>query len=72
MILEQSADRRHFVVIHPLDDVQEQKLETKHLRPLRMTLAVRLSLLALRGYLALMMLLVLYHVLDLAGFLGKA
>jgi hypothetical protein len=32
-----------------------------------MTTSVRLSLMALRGYLILMMLLVLYHVLDLAG-----
>lgn len=55
-------------VIHPLDDVKEQKIETAHLGPMRMTPLVRLSLLALRGYLALMMLLVLYHVLQLAGF----
>ena len=53
-----------------LDDVVEQKLETGHLGPIRMTPAVRLSLLALRGYLMVMMLLVLYHVLDLAGAFG--
>jgi hypothetical protein len=34
---------------------------------MKMTPAVRISLLVLRGYLVLMMLLVLYHVLDLAG-----
>jgi hypothetical protein len=38
---------------------------------MRMTPAVRISLLALRGYLVLMMLLLLYHVLGLAGLLGK-
>jgi hypothetical protein len=72
MILENPIDQREFLVIHPLDDVQEQKLETKNLGPMRMTPAVRLSLLALRGYLVLMMFLVLYHVLDLAGVCGKA
>jgi hypothetical protein len=34
---------------------------------MRMTGSVRYSLFALRGYLVLMMALVLYHVLDLAG-----
>jgi hypothetical protein len=58
-------------VIHPLDDVVEQKVETKHPGPIRMTPAVRLSLLALRGYLMVMMLLALYHMLDLAGPFGK-
>ncbi|MGA1996342.1 MAG: hypothetical protein ABSH45_11250 [Bryobacteraceae bacterium] len=57
----------HFVVVHPLDDVPEVKVDTENLGPMRMTLAVRLSLLSLRGYLALMMLLVFYHVLDMAG-----
>ena len=71
MILENTIDEREFLVVHPLDDVVEQKVETKHLGPMRMTPAVRVSLLALRGYLVLMMLLLLYHVLGLAGLLGK-
>ena len=71
MILENTIDEREFLVIHPLDDVVEQKVETKHLGPMRMTPVVRFSLLALRGYLVLMMLLLLYHVLGLAGLLGK-
>ncbi len=49
MVLENVIDERDFLVIHPLDDVQEQKVETKHLGPMRMTPAVRISLLALRG-----------------------
>ena len=61
----------HFVVVHPLDDVLEQKLDTATLGPMPMTISVKLSLMALRGYLILMMLLVLYHVVDLAGVLGK-
>ena len=72
MVLNNTMDERDFLVIHPLDDVQEQKVETQHLGPMRMTLAVRISLLVLRGYLVLMMLLVLYHVLDLAGAFAKA
>ena len=55
-----------FVVIHPLDDVQEQKIDTENLGPMPMTTTVRISLLTLRAYLALMMLLVLYHVVQLA------
>jgi hypothetical protein len=61
----------HFVVVHPLDDAPEQKVDTATLGPMQMTPSVKLSLLALRGYLVLMMLLVLYHVIDLAGVLGR-
>ena len=57
----------HFVVIHPLDDVPEQKVDTSALGAMPMTTSVKLSLLALRGYLVLMILLVFYHVMDLAG-----
>jgi hypothetical protein len=56
-----------FVVIHPLDDVPEEKVDTENLGPMTMTASVRISLLSLRAYLVLMMILVLYHVLDLAG-----
>jgi hypothetical protein len=59
-----------FVVIHPLDDVPEQKADTASLGPMPMTVSARLSLMALRGYLVLMILLVLYHVMDLAGTFG--
>jgi len=60
----------HFVVIHPLDDVPEQKVDTSALGAMPMTTSVKLSLLALRGYLVLMILLVFYHVMDLAGAFG--
>ena len=72
MFIEKVTDTCEFLVIHPLDDVQEQKLETRNLGPMRMTLPIKLSLFVLRGYLMLMMLLVLYHVLDLAALLGKS
>ena len=60
----------HFVVVHPLDDVREEKVDTENLGPMTMTASVRISLLSLLAYLVLMMLLVLYHVLDLAGLFG--
>lgn len=56
----------HFVVVHPLDDVQEAKVDTEALGPMPMTRTVRFSLLSLRAYLILMVLLVVYHVLVLA------
>jgi hypothetical protein len=71
MILENKTDERDFLVIHPLDDEPEQKVETRQLGPMPMTAAVRISLLALRGYLVLMMLLLLYHALGLAGLFGN-
>jgi len=56
-----------FIVVHPLDDVQEEKVDTAGVGPLRLTTSVKLSLMALRGYLILMTLLLLYHVMDLSG-----
>lgn len=68
-----SADEvpeNHVLVVHPLDDKPETKIDTADLGPMPMTPSVKYSLLALRGYLVLMMLLVSYHVLDLAGLFG--
>jgi hypothetical protein len=59
-----------FVVIHPLDDKPEQKVDVANLGPMPMTKSVRFSLYSLRGYLVFMMMLVLYHVLHLAGLFG--
>jgi len=59
-----------FVVIHPLDDLPEEKVDTEALGPMPMTMSVRVSLLSLRAYLVLMMLLVFYHVLAMAGLFG--
>lgn len=59
-----------FTVVHPLDDAPERKADTSSLGPMPMTFSVKLSLMALRGYLILMMLLVIYHVIELAGGFG--
>jgi len=58
--------KNHFVVVHPLDDVPETKVDTEALGPMPMTRTVRLSLLSLRAYLILMVLMVVYHVVMLA------
>jgi len=61
--------RQHplYFVIHPLDDEPEVKCGGEDLGRMPMTPAVRISLLALQAHLVLMGVLVLYHVLDLAG-----
>ena len=56
-----------FRVIHPLDDVVEQKCSTEGLGKIKMTRAVRISLGVLRAYLILMTLMLGYHVVDLTG-----
>jgi hypothetical protein len=66
-----TPDVRGFRVIHPLDDVAEQKCSTQGLGKIRMTRAVRVSLGCLRAYLILMTLMLGYHVLDLSGLLHK-
>jgi len=58
-------------VIHPLDDVAEQKCSTDGVGKIRMARAVRISLGVLRAYLILLTLMLGYHVLDLAGVLHR-
>jgi hypothetical protein len=65
--MQNSFAPEYFRVIHPLDDVQEQKCSSEGLGHIAMTPAVRISLRVLRGYLILMTLMLGYHVLDLAG-----
>ena len=60
-------DDGFFYLVHPLDDEPEVKCNADELGPMPMTPSVKFSLLALRGYLIVMGLLVLYHVMDLAG-----
>ena len=59
-----------FYVVHPLDDAPEIKHTGEGLGPIQMTKTVRYSLIALRGYLILVMLLALYRMLTLAGCFG--
>lgn len=62
-----TRNQKVFYVVHPLDDKPERKRNTDDLGPMPMTRSVRISLLALRGYLIVMGVLVGYHVLQLAG-----
>ena len=64
--METMKNPSHFLVVHPLDDVYEAKVDMDALGPMPMTRSVRLSLLSLRAYLVVMILLVVYHVVVLA------
>jgi hypothetical protein len=65
--MQNSYDPEFFRVIHPLNDVPEQKCSSEGLGHIAMTPVVRVSLTILRGYLIVMTLMLGYHVLDLAG-----
>ena len=69
--VQNSFEPQFFSVIHPLDDLPEQKCYSEGLGRIRMTRAVRISLGVLRAYLIVMSLMLGYHVLDLAGVLHK-
>ena len=51
----------NFRVIHPLFDDPEPKCDVEALGRIQMTPTVKFALLALRAYLIVMLLLVLYH-----------
>ena len=59
-----------FHVIHPLFDEPEEKADVEALGPMKMTKSVRYSLMALRVYLILMVVLAFYRLLSVAGLLG--
>jgi hypothetical protein len=53
-------------VIHPLDDIQEQKCTSEGLGLMELTPTVRFALTTLRVYLIAMTLIILYRTLTLA------
>jgi hypothetical protein len=57
----------YFEVIHPLQDAGETKRSAEGLGHIRMSKSVRFCLTTLRIYLIAMSVLLLYHVLGLAG-----
>jgi len=65
--IQNSHGPQYFSVIHPLNDVPEQKCSSEGLGRIAMTRPVRICLGVLRGYLIAMTLMLGYHVLDLAG-----
>ena len=69
--MSNSYNAECFRVIHPLNDEPESKCTSEGLGPIEMTPAVKISLKILRSYLILMTLMLVYHVLDLAGIFHK-
>jgi hypothetical protein len=69
--MQTSYSEETFRVVHPLDDQPEEKRSTAGLGHMQMTTSVKISLMVLRGYLSAMTLMLIYHVLDLSGVLGK-
>lgn len=69
--IQNNSQKNPFLVVHPLDDTPEQKIDISQVGRMRLTLGVRISLLVLRSYLILMAILILYHFLDLAGLFTK-
>lgn len=67
--IQNTPNATDFLVLHPLDDVAEAKRSSDGLGPIAMTPSVRISLYVLRAYLLLMMGMLAYHVLVLAGVL---
>ena len=59
------APETNLYVIHPLDDIQEQKCTSEGLGLMELTPTVRFSLTALRVYLIAMTLIILYRTLSL-------
>ena len=59
-----------FHVVHPLFDEPEEKADVEGLGAMKMTRSVRYSLMALRVYLILMVVLAFYRVLSMAGLFG--
>jgi hypothetical protein len=64
---EVTPEMNPFHVIHPLDDIAEEKCSSAGLGKIAMNVPVRLSLGVLRAYLIVMTLMLGYHVLDLVG-----
>jgi hypothetical protein len=60
-------ERPYFALVHPLDDVPEEKVRTEDLGPIQMTRTVKICLFALRGYLLVMFGLLAFRVLQLTG-----
>lgn len=55
--------QERYVVIHPLDDRPEEKVDVGRLGPMAMTRTVRVALFSLRAYLMLMIGVVAYQVM---------
>jgi hypothetical protein len=57
----ETNEEQNFRVVHPLYDEPEAKCDVEGLGRIHMTPTVKFALFALRAYLVVMLLLVLYH-----------
>lgn len=64
---ETTFEAMPFRVVHPLDDVPEQKLYRDDLGRMRITSGTRAALLMLRLYLVAMVLMVAWRAAEMAG-----
>jgi len=62
--LKNNRIAEEFVVIHPLFDAPEEKRNGAELGRMPMSPSVRISLLLLRGYLVVMSILLVVHMVD--------
>lgn len=60
-----------FMVVHPLFDKAEQKVDIVNAGPMHVTRATWFALFALRAYLVIMILLAAYRFMVLAGILNS-
>ena len=70
--LKNDRATEEFVVIHPLFDVQEEKRTGDGLGCMHISKGVKISLMALRLYLVVMSVLLVYHLMDQVGVFGHA
>lgn len=61
------TDVESYLVVHPLFDVPEEKVDTDSVKPLVMSKTVIWSLISLRAYLVIMVGLAFYRTFVLAG-----
>jgi len=61
------VDIDSYLVVHPLFDIPEEKVDIENAKPLKMSKTVKWSLISLRIYLVIMIGLSFYRVLVLAG-----
>lgn len=66
-----SNDGQVYYVVHPLDDVPEQKCDPATLGPLKLSRGERFVLIGLQGYLVVMVGLAIYRMVDLASTAGS-
>lgn len=60
-------ENESYIVVHPLFDVPEEKIDTDSVKPLVMSKTVIWSLISLRAYLVIMVGLAFYRTFVLAG-----